>query len=263
MTDGAADAAGVPAAPQRSADGGTAPGQPAEVPGAGWHPSQALLEKHFGSSVPRVVAYADRLVSVGVERGLLGPREAPRVWDRHIFNCVTLASLVPDGSRVCDLGSGAGLPGVVLALARPDVHVTLLEPLLRRTIFLQETVEALELPNAAVLRARAEEVPTGTSWDVVTARAVAPLDRLAAWAAPLLQNHGLLLALKGSTVAAEVASSAARLSQLGAASAEVVEVSVDGLPPTHVVRTTFARPSGTTSSGSSGQARGRARRKPQ
>ena len=143
--------------------------------------------------------YAAHLVGSGVERGLLGPREAPRVWERHVLNCAVVAELLPDGARTVDIGSGAGLPGIPLALARPDLSVVLVEPLARRVDWLREVVEDLELP-VTVERGRAEEAGVRARWegaDVVTARAVAPLARLAGWALPLLRPGGVLLALKG------------------------------------------------------------------
>lgn len=157
------------------------------------------------------------LADVGVTRGLIGPREVPRLWDRHVLNCAVVADpedgLVPPGSRIADVGSGAGLPGLVWAIARPDVRVVLIEPLLRRSTFLTEAVAALAVGDRVqVLRARAEDVSKDPHWrpvDIVTARAVAPLERLIGWTVPLLVEGGLLLALKGSTAQTEVADAAA------------------------------------------------------
>ena len=145
--------------------------------------ARALL----GSHLEALTAYAALLAGPGVERGLIGPREAPRLWDRHLLNCAVVAELIAPGARVDDVGSGAGLPGMVLALVRPDLEVTLVEPLLRRATFLHEAAERLSVPNVHVERARAEElarqVDAGRRQpaDVVTARAVAPLGRLAGW----------------------------------------------------------------------------------
>jgi len=133
----------------------------------------------FGDALPQVEAYAELLAGPGVERGLLGPREAPRLWERHLLNCAGLAELLEPGEVVADVGSGAGLPGVVLALLRPDVTVVLVEPLLRRSTFLEEVVAVLGLRTAVVRRARAEELAGTLLVDTVVARAVAPLDRLA------------------------------------------------------------------------------------
>jgi len=149
--------------------------------------------------------YAALLATDGVVRGLIGPREAPRLWDRHLLNSAVVGACVPDGATVGDVGSGAGLPGLALAIARPDVKVTLIEPLLRRTRFLDEAVESLGLGDQVeVLRARAEELHGQRTFDVVTARAVAPLERLARWCLPLVVRHGELVALKGSSVADEI-----------------------------------------------------------
>ena len=140
-----------------------------------------------------------------MRRGLIGPREVPRLWERHLLNCAVLGELLPEGASLCDVGSGAGLPGIPLALARPDVRITLLEPLLRRTTFLDEVVRQLGLENVTVLRGRAEEmVGKLPPVDVVTARAVAPLDRLAGWGLPLLRPYGEMLALKGDTAEQEL-----------------------------------------------------------
>jgi 16S rRNA (guanine527-N7)-methyltransferase len=175
-----------------------------------------------------LVRYSDLLASVGVERGLIGPREAPRLWERHLLNSAVVVELVPLDARVVDVGSGAGLPGIPMALVRPDVRMTLLEPLLRRSEFLREAVQVLDIADRVqVVRARAEE--HREQYDVVTARAVAPLTRLAGWCLPLVAPHGQLLALKGSSAAAEVAESGL--------DAELIACG-DGLidPPTTVVR---------------------------
>ena len=182
----------------------------------------------FGDAVDRAEEYVRLLATEGTVRGLIGPREVPRLWDRHLLNSVAIAPLVPAGARVVDVGSGAGLPGIPLALARPDLTVTLLEPLARRVTFLDECVDALGLRNATVVRGRAEEGPVLRSLggaDVVTARAVAPLEKLAGWCLPLLRPGGRLLALKGSSAAEELAAS-------GLADAVVTEV---GDPPATVV----------------------------
>jgi 16S rRNA (guanine527-N7)-methyltransferase len=186
----------------------------------------------FGPAAGTAAAYARLLATDGTVRGLIGPREVPRLWDRHLLNSAALAPLVPAGSRVVDVGSGAGLPGIPLALARPDLSVTLLEPLARRVAFLDECVERLGLDNVAVVRGRAEEGPVRRALggaDVVTARAVAPLDKLAGWCLPLLRAGGLLLALKGSTAAEELAAAQPLADAAGAVLTEV------GNPPATVV----------------------------
>ena len=132
-------------------------------------------------------AYADLLATAGVTRGLIGPRETARLWDRHLLNCAALTEVLPEGATVCDIGSGAGLPGLVVAIRRPDLRVTLVEPLLRRTTFLAEAVETLGLDNVEVVRDRAEQLHGTRRFQVVTSRAVAPLPRLLAWSMPLVE----------------------------------------------------------------------------
>jgi len=185
----------------------------------------------FGPSVPRAQAYAELLVTGGVERGLIGPAEAARIWDRHLINSGLVAELLPaprrgshatDGGQVADLGSGAGLPGLVLAILRPDLRFTLVEPMARRTAFLTECVEALELSNVEICRGRAEELAGQIRADVVTSRAVAPLGRLAELSAGLSRPGGLVLAIKGDSAEAELEKARATLRGLGASEAEVV-----------------------------------------
>ncbi len=188
--------------------------------------------------------YAALLASAGVERGLIGPREVPRLWDRHLLNCAVVVPMVPTDADVIDVGSGAGLPGIVWAIARPDLHVTCLEPLQRRATFLEEVVAELDLVSRVqVVRARAEDIVRGrgpvTSLRarVVTARAVAPLERLAGWTVPLVQSGGELIALKGRSAAEEVQASATVLERLGIVRVEVVECGLGVVePPTTVVR---------------------------
>lgn len=191
----------------------------------------------FGDRYPQALRYAELLADAGVKRGLIGPREVPRLWGRHLLNCAVLGELLPQRVEVCDVGSGAGLPGIPVALARPDLRITLLEPLLRRTTFLEEVVRELELPNVTVVRGRAEEMMGRLAVDVVTARAVAPLDRLAGWGLPLLRPYGEMLALKGDSAEEEVAEHRSALQRLGAVDWSVItagEGVVDVV--THVVR---------------------------
>jgi 16S rRNA (guanine527-N7)-methyltransferase len=184
--------------------------------------AEAVAE--FGDSLPKAQRFVELLATDGVTRGLIGPRETSRLWDRHLLNCALVAELVPARGELVDIGSGAGLPGIVLAMLRPGVQVVLLEPLLRRSVFLEECVTALDLPNATVLRARAEDkAASRISADVATARAVAPLDRLVGWAAPLLRPGGQLLAIKGQSAAAELEAAEPVLSRLGVRSAEVLQ----------------------------------------
>jgi 16S rRNA (guanine527-N7)-methyltransferase len=204
----------------------------AEVP-----PPPAAAAELFGERLGLAERYAQLLASDGVVRGLIGPREAPRIWERHLLNCVVVAELIGSGATVVDVGSGAGLPGVVLAIARPDLSVVLVEPLARRTTFLVEIVEALGLTRTSVVRARADEarISVGPS-DVVVARAVAPLDRLAGWCLPLVAPGGHLLALKGDSAADEVAAHAAAIRRLGGTTPAIHQCGVAILdPPTTVV----------------------------
>lgn len=196
------------------------------------HPAAALV---FGDQLETSSRYIDILINRGIDWGLLGPREAERVWERHILNCAALASLPKIGARVADVGSGAGLPGIPLAIARPDLSVVLMEPLLRRSSFLSEAIEELGLGDrVSVVRARAEDVED--DFDVVTARAVAPLGKLIGWTRPLFGSSGELLAMKGSSAQAEVAD-AAKVLRKGSLSAEVLEVrAAEGLDATYVVR---------------------------
>ncbi|GAB2328127.1 16S rRNA (guanine(527)-N(7))-methyltransferase RsmG [Streptomyces griseoincarnatus] len=205
----------------------------AELPPA---PEQA--REVFGERFADAVRYAELLAEAGVQRGLIGPREVPRLWERHLLNCAVLSEVVPEGVTVCDVGSGAGLPGIPLALVREDLKITLLEPLLRRTNFLTEVVELLGLDHVTVVRGRAEEVMGKLPpVHVVTARAVAPLDRLATWGIPLLRPYGEMLALKGDAAEEELKSAATALTKLGAATTSIVHVG-EGVvdPPSTVVR---------------------------
>ncbi len=188
----------------------------------------------FGAAIDRAVSYVRLLATDGVVRGLIGPREVPRLWERHVLNCALVAELVPAGSRLVDVGSGAGLPGVPIALVRPDVQVALLEPLARRVAFLAECRERLGLASVTVQRGRAEEpavVAALGGADVVAARAVAPLDRLAGWCLPLLRPGGLLLAVKGEAAAAELAAARPTLARLGVADVEIVDIGASVVSP--------------------------------
>jgi 16S rRNA (guanine527-N7)-methyltransferase len=236
----------------------------------------------FGDRLALAATYAELLATDGVIRGLIGPREAPRIWARHLLNCAAVAELIPVGSSVLDVGSGAGLPGIVLAVARPDLSVGLVEPLARRTAFLTEAVAALGLDRSVtVIRARAEDSIVASAGlvpipgDIVTARAVAPLDRLAKWCLPLTALGGRLLALKGSSAADEVAEYRDAVGQLGGSLPTVRRCGVGVIdPPTTVVeivrdREIAAPPStspqqGTRSSRRSGshQGGGRGTRRP-
>ena len=189
-------------------------------------------------------AFGRRLAGDGVVRGLLGPREVPRLWERHLLNCAVLGEAVPAGASVCDIGSGAGLPGLVLAIARSDLRVTLVEPLLRRTTFLTEVVESLGLDSVRVHRGRADSLHGTERFDVVTSRAVAPLDRLLDWSMPLVARTGVLVALKGSSVRDEVVAAAPALARWGLADPEIIELGASMLEqPTSALRVSWADPS--------------------
>nr|WP_239115176.1 16S rRNA (guanine(527)-N(7))-methyltransferase RsmG [Planotetraspora kaengkrachanensis] len=194
-------------------------------------------EVFTGDALDRARLFAELLAGPGVVRGLLGPREIPRIWERHLLNCAVVAEAIPQDARVVDIGSGAGLPGLVLSIVRPDIQMTLLDPLLRRTVFLSEAVEALDLGNAEVVRGRAEELVGKRTFDVATARAVAPLDRLLEWSLPLLREDGQLLAMKGERAVEELEAARSQLKSSGARSAELVTVGRGRVePPTTLVR---------------------------
>lgn len=198
--------------------------------------------------IPLLERYAERLATDGVIRGLIGPREVPRLWDRHLLGSAALATLVPRGATLADIGTGAGLPGMVLAIVRPDVTVTLVEPLLRRTAFLDELVAELGLTSVEVRRARAEALHGRCAFDAVTSRAVAPLDRLLRWSMPLVAGEGQLLAVKGGRAREEIEAAAPVLHRLGCEVPELLTIGED-VPgaATTVVRVTWkagSRPSG-------------------
>lgn len=186
-----------------------------------------VAQRVFLDALPTAVAYADLLATDGIVRGLIGPREVPRLWDRHILNCAVVTDAVPQRASVADIGSGAGLPGLVMAIRRPDLRVTLIEPLLRRTSFLEEAVGALELSNVRVRRGRADELHGVAEFDVVTSRAVAPMDRLAKWSLPLVRSGGLFLAMKGSSAETELESAASVIARQGGRVVGVQELGAD------------------------------------
>lgn len=249
----AAGPGGTPPGPSPVRPGSPVPSDavPATAEGRAPSPADAVLPPElagaartlFGERIDLAAAYAELLVTDGVVRGLIGPREAPRIWDRHLLNCAAVAERIPEGATVLDVGSGAGLPGLVLAIARPDLTVTLIEPLARRTSFLIEAVQQLGLAKTVrVFRGRAEEAATGSTGvgplcgDVVTARAVAPLDRLSTWCLPLAVPGGRLIALKGSSAADEIAEHAETVARLGGGEPEVHRCGEGVIdPPTTVV----------------------------
>ena len=175
-------------------------------------PLPDVVEAVFPGAADRAAQYVQLLATTGVEWGLIGTREVDRLWDRHVFNSAAIADLVPEAASVVDVGSGAGLPGIPLALRRPDLRVTLLEPLLRRATFLTQAVEALALTDRVeVVRARAED--HRQTYDIVASRALAPLPRLLGWCIPLTAADGVVLALKGRTAQDEVAAESAALAR--------------------------------------------------
>lgn len=206
-------------------------------------PPEVAREVFTGEAWERAEAFAGMLAGPAVVRGLLGPREISRIWDRHLLNCAVVAEAIPPGVSLVDIGSGAGLPGIVLAIVRPDITVTLLEPLLRRIVFLEEAVTELKLDNVEVLRGRAEELAGKRVFDIASARAVAPLDRLLVWAMPLLREGGELLAMKGERAAEELEGARDQLRECGAARAELISVGRDKVePPATLVRVVAGRP---------------------
>lgn len=177
----------------------------------------------FGPALGAAQRYAEILAGAGVERGLLGPREVERLWDRHLLNCAVVGELLKAGERIADIGSGAGLPGIPLALARPDVQVFLIEPLLRRSDFLREAIEELGI-DCVVVRGRAEDRNVRDevgSADVVVSRAVASLDKLTKWSAPLLRSGGRMLAIKGERAEDEVREHRRAMTALGVSDVKV------------------------------------------
>jgi 16S rRNA (guanine527-N7)-methyltransferase len=199
-------------------------------------------ERIFGDRLDLAKRYVEHLATSGIERGLIGPREVPRLWSRHVLNCAVVAELIADGAKVADVGSGAGLPGLCLAIARPDLYLTLIEPLERRVIWLEEVVMDLGLNNVEIVRARAEAAIGKVECTVVTARAVSALETLAPLTIPLLGGRGELLAIKGRSAAEEISKAAKVIKKLGGVQTEVLVAGADILEePTTVVRVKVAR----------------------
>jgi len=190
-------------------------------------PSQQIIDYFQGSS-DQIQAYADFLAGPGIERGLIGPKEGDRIWQRHIANCIPITTLIPNGVRVADIGSGAGLPGIVIALARPDLKLTLIEPLSRRVDFLNEVIKELGL-SIEVIRARSEVVKK--QFEIVTARAVAPLERLISISWHLIPRGGSLLAIKGESAQEELDKSKLKKGS----TAQLHQINLPNLPVARVV----------------------------
>ncbi len=192
-----------------------------------------VAEALFGSRVDRARRYAEILAGAGVERGLLGPREVDRIWDRHILNSAAIAELLADNERIADIGSGAGLPGIPLALARPDLRLTLIEPLLRRSEFLREVIDDLGL-EITIVRGRAEDRSVRQQvgeMDAVVSRAVASLDKLTKWSVPLLRPDGRMVAMKGERAEEEIREHRRVMASLGAVDVRVMKCGADFLEP--------------------------------
>ena len=176
---------------------------------------EGLVGRYFPERQEEIRAFAQFLSTAGIERGLIGPREGERIWERHIFNCLPVTRLLPQSASLFDIGSGAGLPGIVIALARPDLKVTLIEPLERRVEFLKEATEGLGID---VIRGRAQDVKK--SADYVTARAVAPLGKLKKISWHMVKTGGALLAMKGESAATEM---------VGVKNAVLHEIELEGI----------------------------------
>jgi 16S rRNA (guanine527-N7)-methyltransferase len=198
----------------------------------------SVAETLFGAGFEAATRYAEMLAEHGVERGLIGPREVERLWGRHLLNSVVVSEAIPQGARVVDLGSGAGLPGIPLAIARPDLEITLLEPMARRVEWLEHVVTTLGLPTT-VVRGRADEMPIKQrigGADVVIARAVAPLAKLNGWSMPLLRGGGRLVAMKGASAEDELARDRQAVAKAGGVNPRVVRCGENTLTePTTVV----------------------------
>jgi 16S rRNA (guanine527-N7)-methyltransferase len=222
------------------------------VSGAPPPPPEAVAV--FGDRLELAAEYAELLATDATVRGLIGPAEVPRLWVRHLLNCAVLGELIAPDTRVIDVGSGAGLPGVPLAIARPDLEIVLVEPLSRRSGWLEATVNRLGLSSVSVRRARAEDLAGAVSAPVVTARAVAPLARLASWCLPLVAPGGELLAMKGQSAASEVEAAGVELRRLGAVAWEVLPIGVEILlDHTSVVRVRVGTDAGAARASGSGR----------
>lgn len=199
-------------------------------------------ERIFGDRLDLAKRYVGHLATSGIERGLIGPREVPRLWSRHVLNCAVVEELIDDGVKVADVGSGAGLPGLCLAIARPDLYLTLIEPLERRVTWLEEVVMDLGLSNVEIIRSRAEAAIGKVECSVVTARAVSALKTLAPLTIPLLGGEGELLAIKGRSAEEEITTAGKTIRNLGGYLTEVMIAGQGVLEePTTVVRVKVKR----------------------
>ena len=199
-------------------------------------PVVSRLPELLGESYEGLRRFHEMLQAHGVERGLIGPREVDRIWDRHIINSTSVVPFLKGAGHIVDVGSGAGLPGIVVAVMLPESQVSLVEPMERRCAWLQEVIQELGLANAQVRRGRSEEFKGEILADAVTARAVAAMDKLARWTLPLLRPGGKLVAMKGQRAAAELAEAQSTLQKLGASAATIHEAAtVSGFGGTTVV----------------------------
>ncbi|WP_394281759.1 16S rRNA (guanine(527)-N(7))-methyltransferase RsmG [Corynebacterium sp.] len=206
-----------------------------------FEPTPDVAKQIFGDRLALVEQYHDSLATTAAERGFIGPKEVSRLWSRHILNCAIISEAFDEGLRVADIGSGAGLPGIPLAIARPDLSITLIEPLLKRSTYLGEVKEQLGLDNVTVIRGRAEDQKL-EPFDVVTSRAVAPLGKLAGWSLPLAKKGGAMVAMKGASVAEELERDAAQIKKAGGGEATIFTVGDDVLEePSTLIRIERAR----------------------
>ena len=248
-----------------------------QEPSAALPAAPAAADTVFGDRLALAERFAAILADTGVSHGLIGPREVPRLWDRHVLNCAVAHQAFPEGASIIDVGSGAGLPGLALAVTRPDLHLHLIEPMLRRTTWLTTTSQELGLNNVTVHRGRAEEFHGRLSAPYATARAVARIDKLARWTFPLLEDHGVLVALKGEQAEQELEEERAALTTLGMVDAAIRTYGADLLEvPTVTMELTVSapavgagkrsrnsggrRPKGGSSAGKRSQSAGSARR---
>lgn len=204
-------------------------------------PAPDVATQVFGDRLPLAQAYHNSLATTAAERGFIGPKEVSRLWDRHILNCAIISEAFDEGLSVADIGSGAGLPGIPLAIARPDLSITLIEPLLKRSTYLGEISEELGLDNVTVIRGRAEDQKL-EPFDVVTSRAVAPLGKLAGWSLPLAKKGGAMVAMKGSSVGEELERDGDMIKRAGGGEATIFTVGDSVLAePTTLIKIVRAR----------------------
>jgi 16S rRNA (guanine527-N7)-methyltransferase len=238
------------------------PPAPPAAPSAAPPSAPLSAARVFGPRLAMAEAFVAILADTGVTHGLIGPREVPILWERHVLNCAVVSEAFPEAAEIVDVGSGAGLPGLALAIARPDLHVHLVEPMLRRTTWLSDTITALGLDRVEVHRGRAEEFHGRLAVPYATARAVARIDKLARWTFPLLQDGGTLVALKGSQAAEELAADEPVLRRLGLVHAQVRSYGAQDLevPTVTLELTVGARPAGRRASKGAPKAKSSRRR---